>query len=96
VAVSTGIYFLSTSSPDILAVFIRKNGTAINSGGVLCETVIGLNLGYAQVSAVIDVNGTTDYIDVSVVSVSGGSVRYDVGGVLAGYKSMSWFAGHYA
>lgn len=95
VSVTVGIWFNSASSGDIINVMLRKNATPISSGGALCASTFVGNLAYICVSADIVVNGTTDYIDVAVISAFGGSILYDVGGFLAGYKTMSWFTGHY-
>jgi len=70
-----GIYMINTqlvrgnSSGTRLDLWIRKNGTRIQGGHVVYSTGVD----WLSVSGLVQMNGTTDYLDVEFAFVGGGS-----------------------
>lgn len=86
----TGSVRGSSATLTAVAALIAKNGGTIRAGDVIVISTVNTAM-QGSVTAVVPMNGTTDYLELWGI-VGGGSPFFDYNG---GANSTSYFCGHY-
>lgn len=87
--VTGGVTFAASTAVESVHAIIQKNGTSINSIRTKHRTGTSLTAS-AFVSTIVSMNGSTDYVELAAVQVSGGSLNTNIATGQSSYFEMEY------